>query len=96
MIRTLCLTLAVVVISSSVFAQKSKHDKQPAKKTPKPFRWVNPIPEGNWVNGLKHQTFKSPSMNVDVGYCIYLPPGYETKKNSKTLEIEPCKPTKNR
>ena len=83
MIRTLCLTLAVVVISSSVFAQKSKHDGKTVKKTPKPFRWVNPIPEGNWVGGLKHETFKSPSMGVDVGYCIYLPPGYETKKNSK-------------
>jgi hypothetical protein len=28
----------------------------------------------------KHATFKSPSMGIDVGYYIYLPPGYETSQ----------------
>jgi len=27
--------------------------------------------------GVKHATFKSTSMGIDVGYYIYLPPGYE-------------------
>jgi S-formylglutathione hydrolase FrmB len=40
------------------------------------FRWVNPL-GANDVPGLKHATFRSPSMQLDVGYCIYLPPGYE-------------------
>ena len=38
----------------------------------------------NWNNSpakmpanVQHKTFKSASMNVDVGYCIYLPPDYE-------------------
>lgn len=79
--RTLCLVLAVLFTSSSAFAQKTKGDKEPAKETP-PFRWVNPLPKGEWPAGLKHGTFKSPSMNVDVGYCIYLPPGYEAEQNS--------------
>lgn len=82
MIRTLCLTLAVLIASSSVFAQKAKDEKKAAKKPPQPFRWVNPIPKGNWPDGLQHGTFKSPSMNIDVGYCIYLPPSYDAKKSS--------------
>lgn len=40
------------------------------KKTPaRPGRQLPP--------GLKHATFRSPSMNRDVGYCIYLPPEYD-------------------
>lgn len=29
---------------------------------------------------VKHATFKSPSMGIDVGYYIYLPPGYESSQ----------------
>lgn len=53
------------------------------KKKPAPFRWVNPIPQKGNFPGLKHGTFRSPSMNIDVGYCIYLPPGYETDSKKK-------------
>ncbi|MBE2283301.1 MAG: hypothetical protein IAE77_07550 [Prosthecobacter sp.] len=28
--------------------------------------------------GVTHHTFRSESMKRDVGYCLYLPPGYET------------------
>ena len=45
------------------------------KKTQPPFQWVNP--PNLKLPGLKHGVFKSPSMGLDVGYCIYLPPGYE-------------------
>lgn len=48
--------------------------RKSAKKRP-PFRWVNPLPDGKYP-GVTHQTFTSPSMKRDVGYCIYLPPGY--------------------
>lgn len=60
-------------------SQDSKAQKPKAKsKTKKtaPFRWVNPIPKKANYPGLKHATFRSPSMDIDVGYCIYLPPGY--------------------
>ena len=80
--RTLILALVVLSASTTVSAQKDKGDTKSAKKAPPPFRWVNPLPKGDWPDGLKHGTFKSPSMNVDVGYCIYLPPGYEAQKNS--------------
>ena len=39
-------------------------------------RWSNPPKE---VNPLAaHHTYHSAAMNVDVGYTIYLPPGYAT------------------
>ena len=76
-------------ISVSVEAQKTSGNKTPSKKSstkkakaPAPFRWVNPLPKGRWPDGLKHATFKSPSMKTDVGYCIYLPPGYDNPKRS--------------
>ena len=50
------------------------------KKTPPPFRWVNPLKQE--LPGVRHATFKSPSMKIDVGYCIYLPPGYDEKANA--------------
>jgi enterochelin esterase-like enzyme len=30
-----------------------------------------------WPKGLTHQSFASPSMGEDVGYCVYLPPSYD-------------------
>ena len=29
--------------------------------------------------GCEHAVFRSPSLGVDVGYCVYLPPGYHEK-----------------
>lgn len=77
------MTLAVLFVSSTAVAQKGDTGRKSAKKTPKPFRWVNPLPKGDWPEGLRHGTFNSPSMKVDVGYCVYLPPSYEAKKNSE-------------
>ncbi len=74
--HSLCLALAILFASSTAFAQEAKDDKQNSKKALPPFRWVNPLPKTGLPDGVKHGTFKSPSMNVDVGYCIYLPPSY--------------------
>ena len=41
------------------------------------FEWVNPLQPGETYPGVRHATFNSPSMGVPVGYCIYLPPGYD-------------------
>jgi endo-1,4-beta-xylanase len=55
---------------------------QNAKKTEPPFAWVSPINTETAKKTLpatmRHATFKSPSMGIDVGYHIYLPPGYDT------------------
>lgn len=52
---------------------------QQQKKKRKPFQWVNELRQE--IPGVKHATFRSPSMNVDVGYCIYLPPQYRNAEN---------------
>ncbi|PHS15416.1 MAG: 1,4-beta-xylanase [Blastopirellula sp.] len=93
-----CLQLAAIVLtltgSSAVMAQSKKGapekstkqtDKKSAtkkKKTPPPFKWVNPLSEGQKHKGLHHKTFVSPSMEHEVGYCIYLPPQYNKTKSS--------------
>lgn len=50
------------------------------KKIPD-FSWVNPI-RGEAPKGITHHTFKSPSMGIDVGYCLFLPPGYGAEENT--------------
>lgn len=45
------------------------------------FRWVNPLSRTD-LPGVRHATFRSPSMQLDVGYCIYLPPRYEAAENA--------------
>jgi endo-1,4-beta-xylanase len=38
-------------------------------------KWNNP--DGPKVAGINHSSFHSPSMEREVGYNVYLPPGYE-------------------
>ena len=60
-------------VTNSVPAQVPQKDAaKPKKKKPRPFVWVNPLKKSS--PGLSHATFKSPSMQIDVGYCVYLPP----------------------
>jgi len=76
-----CLQISPALVAvfclfmSSSEAQDQKARKKPKKK-PAPFRWVNPLKQK--FPGVQHATFRSPSMKLDVGYCIYLPPGYDT------------------
>lgn len=70
MIRFLVSTLiAILILSGSTFAQKKKA---------KPFQWVN-TPTKALPQGVKHGTFQSASMQLKVGYTIYLPPSYSTE-----------------
>lgn len=41
------------------------------------LKWVNP-PSGSLPEGIEHKTFYSPTAQAEVGYSIYLPPGYNT------------------
>lgn len=72
------LILVACVLSTGALAQDQAKKKKPKKK-PAPFKWVNEL-KGKFP-GVRHATFKSPSMKVEVGYCIYLPPGYDAAKN---------------
>ena len=38
--------------------------------------WVNKPGPGELPPGVVHRTFRSEAHRTDVGYCIYLPPGY--------------------
>lgn len=68
-----------------------KWRKMTVKKLALPeISWVNPFESD--VPGLKHVTFFSTSMQKEIGYAIYLPPGYiyppgyifeESLKNSR-------------
>lgn len=51
-----------------------------SKKKPAPFKWVNPLKEK--LPGVTHATFKSSSMDLAVGYCIYLPTAYSNPLNA--------------
>lgn len=54
-----------------------------APKQEAPFAWVSPLPatagkkQAPLPPNVGHHTFRSPSMGIDVGYYVYLPPGYE-------------------
>ncbi len=39
--------------------------------------WVNKPEAGQLPDGVKHHTFYSETHKTDVGYCVYLPPGYD-------------------
>ena len=68
-----CLFLTLVM-GLDVYAQ-GKAGKP--KKKPPLFSWVNPLPKLE-LPGIEHHTFRSPSMGCEVGYCIYLPPSYDS------------------
>jgi len=84
---TFLVTIGFVgMIQPAITADKPKAagttNKAPTKpKKQPPFRWVNPLPKGTTYPGVQHRTFLSPSMQIDVGYCIYLPPEYSAKEN---------------
>ncbi|MFT5498753.1 MAG: enterochelin esterase-like enzyme [Kiritimatiellia bacterium] len=59
---------------ASAFAEK-KENKPPAKGVS--IVWVNEIKAGETLPPhTQHLTFKSEAAQQEVGYCIYLPPGY--------------------
>ena len=82
MFRLLILSLALAVFPAlptpAADAQDSKNKpaanagKPKQKKQPGPFRWVNPLKQE--LPGVKHATFRSPSMKIDVGYCLCVCP----------------------
>lgn len=76
--KTFAMCMALV---SSLPAQEAKPGKP--KKVQPPFKWVNPLPARLKLPGLRHATFTSPSMKVQVGYCIYLPPSYWKKTRQR-------------
>lgn len=73
-----CFLFASSLLSTATMAQQANTNakaKRADKKQQPPFRWVNPLKVK--LAGVQHATFKSESMSLDVGYCIYLPSAYQ-------------------
>lgn len=79
--------IAIMAINSLAFSsltvsgQKKKEAKQPVS-----FSWNNPPQK--WTlkdlpSNLRHATYKSQSMGIEVGYYVYLPKQYESQKFKK-------------
>ena len=82
-VRSAAVTLSAVLIfgfAAPGYGQ-SKDAGGRKKKKPAPFRWVNPLKQK--LPGVSHATFRSPSMDLDVGYCIYLPSEYSKPSASE-------------
>lgn len=75
------LTSALIILAATAsgFAQQAKQKKKPAKEPrPTSITWVNELPEKKTLpQNTTHRTFHSKVANTEVGYCLYLPPGYE-------------------
>ena len=59
---------------------------QQGRSTPKGFSWVNPGSQkfvSSVSKKISHRTFTSASMGIDVGYYLYLPPGYDQPENKQ-------------
>ncbi|MEZ6131780.1 MAG: alpha/beta hydrolase-fold protein [Planctomycetaceae bacterium] len=74
--RILLVLCLIVAVTQPALAQK----KSDSTKKETPFRWVNPLKQD--LPGVTHATFRSPGMDIDVGYCIYLPPQYSRPDNA--------------
>jgi endo-1,4-beta-xylanase len=71
--RFLVTALLLIALCPLLHAQKAKNK---ANQSNADDMWVtSPVPELP-VN-VTHHTFTSASMKREVGYCLYLPPGYE-------------------
>lgn len=84
MILRTCLPLLLLCLVP-LHAQPAKTTKK-NKKAPRPFSWVSPAHPSTLEKataGLRHATFKSPSMGIEVGYHIYLPPSYSKGKSAR-------------
>jgi enterochelin esterase-like enzyme len=83
----LLLALFLFFAPIASFAQKIKlTGKAKLEAQLESHRWVSPLPEEKskaFPKNVRHATFKSPSMKIEVGYYVVLPDGYGTTRNKK-------------
>lgn len=78
--RTIIHLALVLLLLRAESLCGAENQPQPKKQPPK-FHWVNSLKKTD-LPRLTHATFRSPSMKIDVGYCIYLPTAYDAPKNN--------------
>lgn len=73
----------IVCLFASFLATSFCSAQQQAKKKKKapPFQWVN-TPQ-SLPTGVEHHTFESDIAGEKVGYCIYLPPAYQSRPQQR-------------
>ena len=76
----LTLSGPTLFAQQEIAQQKVAQQKKGASKPEAAFQWVNPLKSR--LAGVQHATFNRPSMNLDVGYCIYLPSEYSKPESA--------------
>jgi enterochelin esterase-like enzyme len=81
MLRTPFVTSIVVFVcfTAPAWAQTKSEKKQKSDVTV----WVNTPAASTLPVGVAHRTYFSQAMAHEVGYCIYLPPGYSDHPTSR-------------
>ena len=78
----LSLLLSLNVLPGAETAQnKGTPVKKKAKPTGPSIVRVNELGDKELPTGVTHRTFHSEAAEQDVGYCLYLPPGYDDEEN---------------
>jgi enterochelin esterase-like enzyme len=78
----LFIPVAESLAQMGVRARPDTEQIAPAQdRRPREHKWVNPLPDSKHER-VTHHTYHSEIMDVDIGYGIYLPPGYEDTANS--------------
>jgi enterochelin esterase-like enzyme len=80
------LVLALAFVLPTAEAQQKKAKAQKANQANSPDMWVAKPAPGTLPAGVTHHTYRSAAMKCDVGYCIYLPPGY-TKDTARRYPV---------
>ena len=78
MLRLLSASLLQAVSLSSLLAAVDKDMPKDIAALNAKTVWINPPKPGQLPAGVTHHTFLSKAFSRDIGYCIYLPPGYES------------------
>jgi endo-1,4-beta-xylanase len=74
--RVLWVVFVLLAGCGSVCAADKASQKQPANQANSDEMWVNRVDPATLPAGVTHHTYQSGAMKQEVGYCIYLPPGY--------------------
>jgi enterochelin esterase-like enzyme len=74
-LASLWAAVFLVCVTTLAGAQQGR-TKAAKKQTTEATVWVNTPAPGTMPLGVSHRTYFSQAMGHDVGYCIYLPPGY--------------------
>ena len=68
----------LLILGSSLSAQSNGIPSAADATRNARIKWINEPKPGQLPEEVTHRTFRSAALARDVGYCIYLPPGYAT------------------